>query len=107
MRATPIVLFALLLSLIGCSPRTDRSGTGGADSMAAGGGTAAAVQQFVIPVDTIRRRPVKGPARVHDTVIIWVPSALRNTLITHYDARCYQEPKPEDCPIDSDSVRKP
>lgn len=104
MRATPIFLLVLILSLTSCSG-TDSRTAGGTET---GSGEAAPGTRTTIPFDTVRRPVAKRGSGVHDTVIIWNPKALRNSLITHYDGHCYKVPLPEDCaPIESDSVRKP
>lgn len=113
MRAIPTLLFLSLLSLPGCSGR-DKSETGatstpgGTDSASETSSASAASAMSTIAFDTVRRPVMKRSRPARDTVLIWNPSALRNTLITHYDAHCYREPPPEDCgTIESDSVRKP
>jgi hypothetical protein len=113
MRAIPTLLFLSLLSLPGCSRRdnTETGATstpGGTDTAAEASSASAASARSTIAFDTVRRPAGKRSARVRDTVIIWNPSALRNTLITHFDAHCDKEPPPEDCAtIQMDSVRKP
>lgn len=111
MRAIPTLLFLSLLSLSGCSRRdnTETASTpGGPDTAAEARSASAASAMSTIAFDTVRRPVMKRSRPARDTVLIWNPSALRNTLITHFDAHCYTEPPPEDCgPIEEDSVRKP
>jgi hypothetical protein len=97
MQMTLLTALAITAVIASCG-KTDR------DKVAGG--------ETTVAMDTVRHPNASraGPA-VPDTVILWSgTAAVRNTLITHLDDRCYRIPKPPDCPqamMVMDTVRKP